>query len=401
MKKILAGLLSALIIFSSLPGKAFAANPSLSVSIQSANYTPSLTYANNTTTATGGKVYFKVLITNNESGTSANNVKLHVELPTNGQNNHSIVATVQADNASTVTANNNVSITNSAGILSYISGSTVLDWATGTVGTYTNEVITPYDTQTSGYLVFDSSPLLDGSSHTIQLVFQTNVVEKAISGSTTSGGGSAGGPCSDTKPQNISLTSVTRVSPTSVKLNWTKGDATSFQVKYGVVSNQYIYGTTTSGTELTVNALDPNAKYFFAVTPLKGCNPGALSNEGSVDPVGVINTANVGVGNLVQGVSSNIKSDITKAPAESTGTINPYATAKPTIKDSKEASKSATNSATPKATTSPINIPLTAGAKVMIGLGILALLGAAGLVMRSSTPTQSVKRGRGRPRKSR
>ena len=168
-----------------------------------------------------------------------------------------------------------------------------------------------------------------------------------------------------------------------------------------MVSNQYIYGTTTSSTELTVNALDPNSKYFFAITPLKGCSPGALSNERSVDPVGVINTANVGVGNLVQGVSSNIKSDITKAPAESTGTINPYATAKPTIKDSKEASKSATNSATPKATTSPINIPLTAGAKVMIGLGILALLGAAGLVMRSSTPTQSVKRGRGRPRKSR
>ena len=83
-----------------------------------------------------------------------------------------------------------------------------------------------------------------------------------------------------------------------MKLTWTAADkASTYAISYGLKPGEYIYGILDTGNvlEYTINELDPNQKYYFAVRAIHGCRPGDLSNE---LPAGGIGGAVLGASTL-------------------------------------------------------------------------------------------------------
>jgi hypothetical protein len=103
---------------------------------------------------------------------------------------------------------------------------------------------------------------------------------------TSDGGGTGGGSgqpfiCGDEKPAVPVLLSLVQKGK-SMKLTWSKvTNATNYALVYGFNPGNYIYGVINTGnvTEYTINDLDPNQKYYAAVSAVNGCSQGNLSNE--------------------------------------------------------------------------------------------------------------------------
>lgn len=99
---------------------------------------------------------------------------------------------------------------------------------------------------------------------------------------TTSSGGSGGGSapvCDSAKPGTPTLTSVVR-SGSAATLHWTTADqSTHYTIGYGLVGGDYIYGVPNTGNvnSFTVEALDPDTTYYFAVRGVNNCMPGDWS----------------------------------------------------------------------------------------------------------------------------
>jgi hypothetical protein len=102
-----------------------------------------------------------------------------------------------------------------------------------------------------------------------------------------SNGGSGGGGtsaasapnCDSAKPNAPTLVSVVR-NGSSATLTWTPvSNATHYTLAYGLKPNDYIYGVPNTGnvTTYTVNALDPNQTYYFAVKAVNSCMPSDFS----------------------------------------------------------------------------------------------------------------------------
>ena len=97
--------------------------------------------------------------------------------------------------------------------------------------------------------------------------------------------GAGGAPvCDSAKPAAPVLLSVTRSGATAT-LVWSKSEnATHYSISYGLKPNEYTYGVANTGnvTSFTVQALDPDQTYYFAVTAVNNCMPSDLSTA----PVG-------------------------------------------------------------------------------------------------------------------
>jgi hypothetical protein len=100
-------------------------------------------------------------------------------------------------------------------------------------------------------------------------------------GNVSTGGGDpgtsqAGAPvCDSAKPAAPVLTSVVR-NGSSATLTWTKVDlADHYVLSYGVSPGKWIYGVPNTGnvSAFTINGLDPNTKYYFAVRAVNNCMP--------------------------------------------------------------------------------------------------------------------------------
>jgi hypothetical protein len=118
------------------------------------------------------------------------------------------------------------------------------------------------------------------------------------------GGGNGGysdpGPgsppvCDSTRPQAPVITSVVRKG-VSATITWNAvAQVTHYTIAYGVEPNKYIYGVPNTGnvTSYTINALDSNTKYYFAVIAVNNCMPSLpSSNVGQV--LGVSTLASTG-----------------------------------------------------------------------------------------------------------
>lgn len=87
-------------------------------------------WSNNVTVNSGESVWLYTEVHNTMTGTTANNVRIHVNLPSTSGNS---TATVTADNANTATGN--VSLTVNGGQLQYVPGSTHMTWDSNGDGT--------------------------------------------------------------------------------------------------------------------------------------------------------------------------------------------------------------------------------------------------------------------------
>lgn len=101
--------------------------------------------------------------------------------------------------------------------------------------------------------------------------------------------------CDSARPIPPELISVVRKG-TSATLTWKAvSNATHYSIIYGNEPNKYIYGVANTGnvTTFTVNALDLNTKYYFAVIAVNDCMPSLPSgNAGQV--LGVSTLASTG-----------------------------------------------------------------------------------------------------------
>lgn len=127
----------------------------------------------------------------------------------------------------------------------------------------------------------------DGSAWGLDPVayFAMNIPDSC--GGTTTGGGGGGGTntigtpsCNDTKPPTPILLSVSR-NGSQATLTWTAVNPVShYTIAYGLSAGNYTFGVPDTGnvTTYTINSLDPNALYFFAVRAVNGCMPGDLAS---------------------------------------------------------------------------------------------------------------------------
>lgn len=98
------------------------------------------------------------------------------------------------------------------------------------------------------------------------------------------GGTSPAGPpiCGDTTPPAITLISATPNGAGSVILKWAKvGPATDYTISYGINSNNYTFGVTSTGDtdNMVISSLQVGQNYCFRVNAVNNCMPGQLSNE--------------------------------------------------------------------------------------------------------------------------
>lgn len=134
--------------------------------------------------------------------------------------------------------------------------------------------------------------------------FARNIAYSCGGGST--GGGNpgtsqAGAPvCDSAKPAAPSLTSVVR-NGSSATLTWTKVNlADHYVISYGLTPGNWTFGVPNTGnvTTFTINGLDPNVQYFFAVRAVNNCMPSDESSSGQVlgsatgQVLGLANTGN-------------------------------------------------------------------------------------------------------------
>lgn len=103
---------------------------------------------------------------------------------------------------------------------------------------------------------------------------------------TSTGSGQPGaGPapvCDSAKPGTPVLLSVTRTGSTAL-LVWTAASqATHYTIAYGTTPGNYPYGVPNTGnvTSFTVDALDPDTTYYFAVRAVNNCMPGDFATLG-------------------------------------------------------------------------------------------------------------------------
>lgn len=101
------------------------------------------------------------------------------------------------------------------------------------------------------------------------------------------GGGSSdpGAPvCNSVKPVAPVVTSIVR-SGTSATITWTKvTEADHYVISYGTTPGSWLYGVPNTGnvTTFTINALDPNTRYYFVVRAVNNCMPSDESSTGQV-----------------------------------------------------------------------------------------------------------------------
>lgn len=89
-----------------------------------------------------------------------------------------------------------------------------------------------------------------------------------------SGGAQAPRCPEDNKPQTIDQVWFSDITPTSVIVHWAiKGDATAYQLAYGLEENKWLWGVKVEGGNVNsyqLNGLPENAKIFVSVIPLNG-----------------------------------------------------------------------------------------------------------------------------------
>lgn len=295
MKKVLILILSFIFIFALfVPNLVYGAGPDVVANLLGANYLPTGSFTDTTNVTTGSRVQIYLEISDRTAGVNANNLHVKVNLPTTVSNTQVVQADISGSNFSpNPTDTTTINITNSAGKLVYVPGSTTLTWDSGSGPTYTNNVM-PDDLTTAG---FDFAPSLQpGTPYSIQLAFLVDAVQSSGGGSSQpapqgnpGGGGPAQAPvCGDTKPGKVTLKSVDQQSSSSVKLTWDKAtNADDYAINFGIKTKSYQYGVTKTGNinQFTIGSLNPNTKYFFVILPTHGCMPGDWSNEISNTPI--------------------------------------------------------------------------------------------------------------------
>ncbi len=125
-------------------------------------------------------------------------------------------------------------------------------------------------------------------------------------GGSSGGGGSpglspAGAPvCNSAVPAAPVITSIVR-NGSSATLTWTQVNlADHYLISYGLSPGNWLYGVPNTGnvTSFTINGLDPNTQYYFAVRAVNNCMPSAESTSGQVlgastgEVLGLANTGN-------------------------------------------------------------------------------------------------------------
>ncbi|OGH22885.1 MAG: hypothetical protein A3F31_00160 [Candidatus Levybacteria bacterium RIFCSPHIGHO2_12_FULL_38_12] len=335
MKKILSIVLGISLLLSNVfvfAGKARADSPTLAVDLTAKKYAVGTSYSDSTSVATGDVVVFLVTVTNTAVGTTAQNTTVQAVFPTTYSTNHTVTFNVTSTNAPSASDTTAVTFTDTTGKLELKPNTTLLTWNNGTTtvinGIAPDQIVTPG---------MNFGDLIDGSSHAITLVFQANGVAGANPTSTPaptatpssdSPSGSSSSPsqpqsCNDTKPEKAVVTGVHRVSPTSVKLSWSKADgANNYAISYGTGSKSYQYGVdrTSDVTDYVINDLDPATNYYFAVVSINGCTSGEISNELFVNPSFVAQVKAEGAGQTTKsqlGTSSAIDSEEPEAKKES------------------------------------------------------------------------------------
>jgi len=112
-------------------------------------------------------------------------------------------------------------------------------------------------------------------------------------GTTTRGTTPAGAPeCRADKPSAPVLLSVVK-NGSKATLTWSKSDkATHYVIAYGVVPGLYPYGVPNTGnqTSYTIEALDPDKKYYFEVIAVNDCMPSDPSTNGGGQVLGLATT---------------------------------------------------------------------------------------------------------------
>ena len=115
-------------------------------------------------------------------------------------------------------------------------------------------------------------------------------------GSTTTTSEASAPNCDSAKPAAPTLVSVVR-SGSSATLTWTPvSNATHYTIAYGLRPNTYIYGVPNTGnvTTYTINALDPNQTYYFAVKAVNNCMPSDFSGTQNIGGGQVLGLATTG-----------------------------------------------------------------------------------------------------------
>lgn len=135
-------------------------------------------------------------------------------------------------------------------------------------------------------LDFSSSLTLEPSPTSSAPVIQTSASTGTVQGASTAS------VCSASVPNGTPVLILTDAdsSDGAVSLSWSSvSPVTGYAINFGLVSGQYLYGTTVGvQTTYTVSGLQPGGQYFFQVIPLNDCAPGARSNE--VSTVGLLVT---------------------------------------------------------------------------------------------------------------
>jgi len=102
------------------------------------------------------------------------------------------------------------------------------------------------------------------------------------------GGGSGGGQvCGSSVPTTPTLNSVSRLSATTVSLQWsTASPVNHYSISYGLAGQRFQFGVTDTGnvTSFIIGGLTENQNYCFAVAGVNDCMPGALSNTVCIRP---------------------------------------------------------------------------------------------------------------------
>jgi len=101
--------------------------------------------------------------------------------------------------------------------------------------------------------------------------------------------------CGATEPSTPTLTSVIR-GGTTARLTWTPSvPVTHYAIVYGTKPGEYIYGALDVGntTTYTVNSLNPDTTYYFAVRGVNDCMPSDLSTQNPGQVLGMAFTGNI------------------------------------------------------------------------------------------------------------